>query len=152
MEVVRAKSDEAESLTALAHAAKRHWGYPEKWMDAWRGLLTITPESVARNVTYCAREDDRLVGFYLLTTETDGLHLDHLWVLPEAMGRGIGRELFGHAVEQARSLGHQTLQIEADPHAEGFYIHLGAQRAGINRTKIKNQLRELPLLQYDLTK
>ena len=60
-------------------------------------------------------EDDRAVGFYLLTTESDGMHLDHLWIAPHAMGRGIGRALFEHAMEQARKVGQRTLKIEAIP-------------------------------------
>ena len=80
-------------------------------------------------------EDDRAVGFYLLTTESDGMHLDHLWIAPHAMGRGIGRALFEHAVEQARRLGHQTLKIEADPNAEGFYTRMGARRVGEDRDR-----------------
>jgi len=150
MQVVRAKPDEADDLTAIAHAAKGHWRYPEKWMGAWRDVLTITPEFVAVNVAYCARENGRVIGFYLLTNENDGPRLDHLWILPEAMGRGIGAELFEHAVEQARKLGHRTLRIEADPHAEGFYTRMGARRVGVTLTTIANQPRELPLLQYEL--
>lgn len=110
----------------------------------------MRPEFIAANVTYCAMEDARAVGFYLLTNESDGLHLDHLWIIPQAMGRGIGRALFEHAVGQARELGHRTLKIEADPNAEGFYTRMGARRVGATGTIIEDQRRELPVLQYDL--
>ena len=150
MQIVRAKPQEADALTEIAHAAKRHWGYPERWIQNWRDILTMRPEFIAANVTYCAREDARAVGFYLLTNEHDGLHLDHLWITPDAMGRGIGRALFKHALEQARKLGHRTLKIEADPHAEGFYTWMGARHVGATVTSIENQRRELPLLLYDL--
>src|SRR5215831_5236052 len=145
MEVVRAKSDEAEALTAIAYESKRYWKYPENWMGSWRGVLTITSEFIAANVAYCAKENGRVVGFYAVTNENDGLRLEHLWILPEAMGRGIGRELFGHAIAQARRLGHRTLRIEGDPHAEGFYTRLGARRVGVTLTTIENRPRELPL-------
>ena len=80
------------------------------------------------------------------------MHLDHLWILPEAMGRGIGRTLFRHALTQARRLGCRAVQIEADPNAEGFYVRMGARRTGVTLSTIEKQSRELPLLQYDLTK
>jgi hypothetical protein len=32
VEVVRAIPEDAESLTRVAFAAKRHWGYPERWI------------------------------------------------------------------------------------------------------------------------
>lgn len=150
MQIVRAKPEDAEALTEIAHAAKRHWGYPERWVESWRDILTMTPEFIAANVAYSAMEDDRAVGFYLLTTEEDGMHLDHLWITPHAMGRGIGRALFEHAAGEARRLGHRKLKIEADPNAEGFYAHMGARRVGATVTNIENQRRELPLLVYDL--
>jgi GNAT superfamily N-acetyltransferase len=150
MQIVRAKPEDAEALTEIAHAAKRHWGYPERWIESWRNILTMRPEFIAENLAYSAIEESRAVGFYVLTTENDGIHLDHLWIVPDAMGRGIGRALFEHAVGQARGLGHRTLKIEADPNAEGFYRRMGAQRVGANVTNIDGQRRELPLLLYDL--
>jgi GNAT superfamily N-acetyltransferase len=150
MQIVRAKPQDAEALTEIAYAAKRHWGYPERWIESWRDTLTIRAEFIAANVTYSATEDARAVGFYLLTNESDGLHLDHLWIVPSAMGRGIGRALFEHAVEQARELGHRSLKIESDPNAEGFYTRMGARRVGVAVTEIEGQRRELPLLLYEL--
>lgn len=150
MQIVRAKPQDAEVLTELAYAAKRHWGYPERWIESWRDTLTIRAEFIAANVAWCATEDACAVGFYVLTNESDGLHLAHLWIVPPAMGRGIGRALFEHAVEQARELGGRALEIEADPNAEGFYKRMGAQRVGVTVTNIEGQRRELPLLRYDL--
>jgi GNAT superfamily N-acetyltransferase len=150
MQIVRAKPEDAETLTEIAHTAKRHWGYPERWIESWRDILTMRPDFIAGNVAYSAIEAGRAVGFYLLTTEADGLHLDHLWIAPHAMGRGIGRALFEHAVGQARGLGHRILKIEADPNAEGFYARMGARRVGEAVTEIEGQRRELPLLLYEL--
>src|SRR5205085_390414 len=104
MKIVRAQPEDAEALTEIAHAAKRHWEYPESWITAWRDVLTMRPEFLAANTAYIASEEDRPVGFYVLTTEDNGIHLDHLWILPAAMRRGIGRALFEHAVRQARNL------------------------------------------------
>jgi ribosomal protein S18 acetylase RimI-like enzyme len=148
MQIVPAKPEDADALTEIAHAAKRHWGYPERWIESWRDVLTIRPQFIAENVTFCARENDRIGGFYLLTTESDGAHLDHLWILPDAMDRGIGRALFQHAIEQAKKLGHRAMRIEADPNAAGFYERMGAKRIGANVTEVEGQPRELPLLVY----
>jgi GNAT superfamily N-acetyltransferase len=150
MRIVRARPEDAEALTEIVFAAKRHWGYPESWIQGWRETLTIRPESIVANVAYTAIEDDRPVGLYLLTEEGDGLDLGHLWVLPEAMGRGIGRALFEHAVEQARNLGSSVIKIESDPNAEEFYLHMGAKRIGTNISEVDGARRELPLLTYPL--
>jgi len=151
MEIVRATPEDADALTEVAFAAKRHWNYPERWIEAWRDILTMRPESIAANVAYAAIENGRAVGFYLLTTEADGIHLDHLWILPEAMRRGIGRSLFEHAVEQSRNLGFRLIKIEADPNAEGFYQRMGATRVGVNVTEIDGRPRELPLLEFRIS-
>jgi GNAT superfamily N-acetyltransferase len=77
-----------------------------------------------------------------------GLRLDHLWIVPQAMHRGIGRQLFEHAVEEATRLGYSCIKIEADPNAEGFYKRMGAVRVGTRLSEVWGQRRELPLMEY----
>lgn len=149
-EIVRAKREDAKTLTEIAHSAKRHWRYPENWIEAWQDVLTMRSEFIAENMSYCAIEDGRPVGFYVLTKEDDGIHLDHLWILPQAMGRGIGRALFEHAATQAKAVGCSCIKIESDPNAEGFYQRMGAVRVGTSVTEVCGQRRELPLLRCDL--
>lgn len=148
MKIVRAKPEDADGLTEIAFAAKRHWGYPAPWIQRWRDVLTMRPKFVAANIAYAAMEEDRAIGFYLLTTEANGMHLDHLWLLPEAIGRGVGRALFEHAAAQARALGFHTIKIESDPNAEGFYQRMGAKRVGTRVSEIDGGTRELPLLEF----
>ncbi|MCL4530843.1 MAG: hypothetical protein M1485_06230 [Chloroflexi bacterium] len=35
IEIRRALPEEADALTEIAIAAKRHWGYPERWIEIW---------------------------------------------------------------------------------------------------------------------
>src|SRR2546428_9747571 len=98
MHITRAKPDDAAMLTEIAFAAKRHWGYPERWMESWRDVLSIRPEFIVSHEIYAVTLDGRMVGFYALERKGDRLDLLHLWVLPEAMGRGVGRSLFAHAL------------------------------------------------------
>jgi len=148
MKTVRAKPEHAETLTQIAHAAKRHWAYPETWIAAWREILTMRPEFIASNVAFIAMDNNaHPLGFYVLTSEDDGIHLDHLWVAPDAMRRGIGKALFEHAKAEARKLGFASIKIEADPNAEGFYKRMGAVRVGTNVSEVCGERRELPLLE-----
>ena len=146
MEIQRATPNDAEALTRIAFAAKRYWGYPERWMERWRESLTITPEFVGRNEVYAATLNEEILGFYALVGEGREIQLEHLWVSPERIGTGVGRLLFGHAVRRAASLGAETLRIEADPNAEGFYRRMGATRIGETSYPIDGQRRTLPLL------
>jgi GNAT superfamily N-acetyltransferase len=150
MRIVRAKPDDAEALTDIAFAAKRHWGYPEKWIESWREALTVRPEFIASHDTYVATIDGRRVGFYALDRKDDRADLIHMWVLPDAMGRRVGRSLFIHALARARELGFQILEIESDPNAEGFYQRMGAHRVGASIKELEGQRRELPILMYEI--
>ena len=47
-EIRRASPGDAEVLTRIAFAAKRYWGYPERWIEHWSESLTVTPEFVER--------------------------------------------------------------------------------------------------------
>ena len=150
MKIVRARAEDAAALTAIAFSAKRHWHYPERWIEAWRDTLTIQADFVNANETYAAVVDGREAGFYALCVAGDGVRLEHLWVLPASMNHGIGSSLFAHAVERARALGFLVMEIESDPNAEGFYQKLGARRVGINVSELEGQRRELPVLVYEI--
>jgi ribosomal protein S18 acetylase RimI-like enzyme len=148
MQIIPARPENAEALTAIAFAAKRYWGYPERWIERWREQLTMRPEFIVQHETYAAVIGDRLMGFYALGQSGNRSELLHLWVLPDAMGRGIGRALFLHAVERVKASGGTELLIESDPNAAGFYQRLGARHVGTSIRDLEQQRRELPILVY----
>jgi GNAT superfamily N-acetyltransferase len=126
----RAVPADADVLTGIAHAAKRHWRYPDEWIALWRQDLTFTPEFIERHPVYCAVDGDAPVGVYALLFAAADCELEHFWVVPTRMGAGVGRALFEHAVERCRALGARRLWINADPNAVGFYERMGARRVG----------------------
>lgn len=126
----RAVAADAEALTAVAHAAKRHWRYPEEWIALWRRDLTFTGEFIERYPVYCAVEADAIVGASALVFAAADCELEHFWIVPTRMGTGLGRALFEHAVERCRAIGARRLWINADPNAEGFYERMGGRRVG----------------------
>jgi GNAT superfamily N-acetyltransferase len=149
MEIRRARPEDAATLTEMAFAAKRHWGYPERLIQGWKELLTIPPQFIVTHETYIACLQEQAVGFYALAGRLNRMTLEHLWVLPSAMGQGVGRALFSHAVQRAKALGVKEIEIESDPNAEKFYEHMGARRARANITELEGQRRTLPVLIYD---
>jgi len=144
----RARSADTEELTRIAHAAKRFWGYPEKWIRLWKPDLTVTSEFVRNQVVFCAVRGSTIVGFYALSGDGQRRELEHMWVDPEAIGAGVGRLLFGHLLRHLRRQGVTKLMIASDPNAEGFYRKLGARRAGSIASRPAG--RRLPLLVVDL--
>ncbi len=143
-----AKSGDAGLLTAVALEAKRHWGYSESMIDLWRDGLTLAPEYLSTHNVYATELDNRVVGFYALGGSGDEREIEHFWVLPECHGRGVGREMFDHAVATARTAGAKTLKVVSDPNAEAFYVKMGARRVGEEPSKPEG--RRLPVLQLDL--
>jgi len=148
--IQRAKPEQAGELTALTIAAKRHWNYPEKWIQIWLPLLTITPEYICENETWVAVQDDRCIAYYSFKHDGEFLWLDNLWVLPEFIGQGIGRELFQHALERSRDLGATVVRIESDPNAQSFYEKMGAWKIGEHQTEVDGQQRILPVMEIKL--
>ena len=144
--------DDAGVLTRIAFAAKRYWGYPERWIEHWSESLTITPEFVSENEVYVVFSGGNPFGFYALTGTGRELELEHLWVSPAWIGSGAGRLLFEHAMDSAASRGASSVKIEADPNAEGFYLRMGAKRTGENIYEIEGHRRVLPLMAVELSK
>jgi len=143
----RATLTDAARLTEIALASKRHWGYPESWMRRWTAGMTLTPDFITRNEVYVAEREGEMVAFYGLIPSKPKAILEHLWVLPEFMGQGIGRGLFAHALSRCRELGIARLEIESDPHALGFYTRMGAQQIGERVYELDGQTRSLPILE-----
>jgi GNAT superfamily N-acetyltransferase len=150
LRILRAKPNDAPVLTEIAFAAKRHWNYPEQWIQSWRDSLTIQLGFIAEHETYAAITNDRPVGFYSLSRARDGMALEHLWVHSHAMRKGVGRALFRHAITRVSALGCKSLRIESDPNAQGFYERMGARCVGTAVTRLECQPRKLPVLIYDL--
>src|SRR6266852_39861 len=151
IEIRRARPDEADTLTEIAHSAKRHWGYPEGWIELWRNDLTITPDFVAQNEMYVAVVNGDVVGCCSIVYDEFQAELEHMWIKPEHMGGGIGRALFAHVRTRAADLQLPALEISADPNAEGFYRRIGAERIGEIRSEINGQPRVLRRMSLDLT-
>lgn len=149
IEIMRARAEHAVRLTQIAHSAKSYWGYPARWIELWRDQLTITGAYIERQEVYAAVDDEGVIlGFYALNGSGDKLSLDHLWVQPASFGAGVGRALFHHAAARATELGTKEIEIESDPHAEGFYHKMGAETVGEVTYKLEGQPRCLPLMSY----
>ena len=130
MLIRRAVEHEAGALSAIAMAAKAYWPYTPSQLEAWRDDLTISAELIASSPTYVAELDGEIAGFYSLIHEGQTWNLEHLWVAPSHMRRGVGRALLSHALGLAARDGAESIAIDADPYAEPFYVACGARRVG----------------------
>jgi len=124
--------DEAPLLSEIAFRSKSHWGYGPEYMEKFRAELKINPADFDSGLTKVVLADSEPIGFYSLYGEGQGAgRLTDLFVEPAFIGKGVGRRLWDAAIDQARRLGFKTLEIHSDPHAEGFYVRMGASRIGM---------------------
>ncbi len=139
----QARPDEAERLTEIACRSKAHWGYTAEQMAAWRpAFLTVTPDYITKHSPLVALDDDcGLVAFAALERGPQGAVLEHLWVLPGFMGRGIGSRLFRTIAGQANEF-----TFTSDPHSDGYYLKLGARIIGT--VDSEHQGRTLSLFRF----
>lgn len=149
VEIVRAGPDDAAQLKTIAVAAKAYWGYPEDWMARWADAIRITPEYIRENEVYIAMKDAEIVGWYALVYQDELGILDHMWVRPDLIRKGIGRQLFNHAVQAAKTHGARQIEMETDPNAVGFYQQMGLKLAGKRKTDLG---RRIPVMVMNLVK
>jgi ribosomal protein S18 acetylase RimI-like enzyme len=148
IDIVQAKRDDHTELTEIAFSSKGYWGYPDAWLASWEDELQITPDKIESSLVYKAVAQGQVAGFYVLAGAGKIKTLDHLWVKPDYIGYGIGRELLLHALAQASAQAARQVEIVSDPNALGFYLKMGAYQVGTSPSSILG--RELPILRIDL--
>lgn len=135
-------------LSAIARRAKASWGYPEAWLERWHDELAFGPAYFEEHQVWVADVAGRTAGVLALARSAEGWTIDRLWVDPDAQGLGVGRALVEHA--RAFAAGH-VVDVLSDPHAEPFYLKLGARRDGeIPAPMPGSPDRILPRLVFDL--
>lgn len=153
--IQRAEPADHELLTTISFRSKSHWAYPEHYLQIWKNELTITPEYIERNEVFVCKLQGTAVAYYSLVelaeeltlakvTLAAGLWLDHMFVLPEYIGQGLGRSLFLHCRNRLSARGASCLHILADPNAEGFYLKMGCQHCSLYPSSIPG--RDTPYL------
>jgi GNAT superfamily N-acetyltransferase len=120
-----ASAAEYEPLRELTFESKAHWGYDRDLVRGWADSLSFDGDCER----WVAELDGGIVAWAALAPPADGVAvLDHLWVDPAWMGRGVGSRLFHLAADRARELGAERLEWSAEPNAVGFYEKLGGRK------------------------
>ena len=145
----RADAGDGPAFSDLAFRSKAHWSYDDAFMEACREDLRVSEEDIAICPVYVHEEDGHLNGFYRLRPCGEEIEMVALFVEPRAMGRGVGKELWRHAVAIATGLGCRALVLQSEPHAEGFYRAMRAERVGESESTVFPG-RMLPLMGFPL--
>lgn len=125
-----ARAGEENVLTAIVRRSKASWGYDAAFMDRYRAELTVTAAHINDGHLLVAVVDTVLAGMVRWESAPPIAELTDLWVDPPFLGHGLGRLLLETAADSAQLEGISHFAFDADPHAEAFYLHLGAIRVG----------------------
>jgi len=132
-----AKSSEADLLSALTMRSKSYWPYSADYLMKSIPLLKISESDVADWPVGVAELKGEVVGFFALKTIKDENRLDHLWVDPRFVGKGIGKVLFQKAKIAATNFGWKSFRLVSEPYAEEFYLKMGARNIGKVQSRVK---------------
>lgn len=151
----------ADDFTAAARVYVESWRYAYKGIvaqhyldklrpEGWIGVMKADP---AANLI--AVEDGRTVGVAYITYARDEERTGYgeivsLYLLPEAAGKGFGKQLMLAALEKCREDGMTAVclwVLSQNTHARRFYEHMGFRASGRTKTEaIGGDL--LPLTEY----
>jgi len=109
--------------------SKGYWGYSAEQLAIWRSNLVFEKKYISNNTVKLIIEDTKIIGFFAITRTKED-KLDHLWLLPEVIGKGIGNFAFKQILKECQALGISEFFIISDPDAQGFYKKKGAKQVG----------------------
>jgi len=88
--------------------------------------LLLADKGVTEGRTRVAVEPDAgIVGFASWLMRNGAIEVEDLFVDPDWVRRGIGRELVIDIVALAREQGFDRIEVTANPHAQSFYERTG---------------------------
>lgn len=128
----RLEPDQFDAVNAMVLRSKAFWGYDADMMAKMETVLRLDPDAAAEGRAIAAFQTGAPMGLAQISApyQSDtglAVLLDLLFIAPEAIGSGLGKQLYDWALEQARLADAVSLHILSDPNARGFYTAMGAR-------------------------
>lgn len=151
----RARPEECGALTEITFAAKAYWQYPKQYYTIWRDQLTITGHYIEENHVYLAERDNAIIGYFsVIDVRGDfcsgpvvvekGYWLEHIFIRPGEMYKGVGSVLMEQVRQLCREQGAAFFRLFCDPYSQGFYEKHGAVLVG----EVPSSVEDVQLLVY----
>ena len=148
MHIIPAHFSDAKAITELTLRSKNYWNYGEAQIEAWYEELEVSEAFIHSNAVYKLLAHDKIAGFYAYTLESHSAVLEFLFIAPEYIGKGIGKALMNHFLQEMHLHKVSVITLDADRHAEGFYQKFGFVTVEQRPSTIAG--RYLPIMQLDL--
>ena len=117
-----------------------HHFLPEEYLQTIKKLLPAVLPAVR---LFVFENDDKTLSGFLGVAEKK---IEMLFIHPDKIGQGIGRQLTRYAIEQMHA--HKVDVNEDNPEALGFYLHVGFVQTG--RSETDGLGKPYPLLHMEL--
>jgi len=133
-----ARQEKAAMLTRLSFESKGFWRYPPEYFKTWKKELTISADYIKINQVHVYETEQTVAGYYAIVELPEGIEisgirlpigfwLEHMFIDPRHIGKGIGSKLFRHLRRRCEDMGITELGILADPNSLGFYEKMGCR-------------------------
>jgi GNAT superfamily N-acetyltransferase len=100
MEVKKAIPRDHVKLTTIMRKSKSFWNYDQQQLDNWQAELTITPQFLLKNQVFKLLDKDKILALFAYSIQNQIIKLESLFVLPEYIGKGIGKLLMNTFLEK----------------------------------------------------
>lgn len=144
-----AQADEYDVLTDIAIDSEAYWGYDSDYMNKFKSIYNVSIEFIKNNPTIVIEEDENIVGFYGVITESSETSLEYFFITPKYIGKGYGKLLWNYLIKDCKKLGIKELSIVTSPQAKEFYVKMGAVSCGEVESLLKKG-RIIPRLIYTI--
>jgi N-acetylglutamate synthase-like GNAT family acetyltransferase len=149
MRIEKANTTDTEILTQITKKSKAYWGYSAEQIQKWEVSLTISQDYIREHDVFKLVKDNVIIGYYsYLFEDGKNVKMDNLFILPEYIGKGFGKYLFLDFLNRMKEAEIQTIQLDSEPNAEGFYSKMGFVKIGAFETSIKD--RFMPVMEMKL--
>ncbi|MCC8374886.1 MULTISPECIES: GNAT family N-acetyltransferase [Photorhabdus] len=137
-----ANTTEQLALEALQLRASLMWEEDRELLLANPHMIELPIEYITAGYVYIAEQANVILGFCVVLPLSDGnAELDGIFVEPGFWHQGIGKQLVQITLNDLHIKGKVSLQVLANPQAEGFYIALGFKYLGKEYTQLGTAIR-----------
>jgi len=93
-------------------------------MERWKPELELREVDLDQQQILVLWKEEQAIGFSAVQEHNEHFEVNHLWLLPPQMGKGLGKRLLQQSLTKAFVSG-KLIIVDADPNAEGFYANFG---------------------------
>ena len=129
--IIPAREESLARINDLIVRSKSYWNWPADYPKKALPLHEIETSYLRRNQCFELLDvNDQLVAFLAVATTDARVVLDNLWVRPDLIGKGVGRQACEYVFRLAREHHWTDLWVIPDPPAVGFYEKTGFSDTG----------------------